>query len=112
MSDKLPEDPNELIRYFETDIWDASKDEEQDESALLAAIEERVTELLKADPDLLMSYLYRLDIPQETVEYALYHSEQLTPQQPLDHVILERQKVRLKTKRSYPQNPIEGWDSF
>lgn len=112
MSEKLPDDPKELIRFFETSITENQEEDAQDESILLAAIEERVTELLKADPDLLMSYLYRLDIPQETVEYALYHSEPLTPQQALAHVILERQKTRLKTKRSYPQKPIEGWDSF
>lgn len=111
MPEHFPDRDRQVSRVFD-DVLPQELDEQADETALLAAIEERVGELLKEDPDLLFSYLYRLDIPQSAIEFALYESEPLTPQQALAHVILERQRTRMKTKRSYPQKPIEGWDSF
>ncbi len=92
-----------IIRFFD----DFSTEEE-----LVAAIKERVDELLSSDPDLLFSYLYRLDIPKPHIERALYHSQPIEPSLALAHVILERQKVRISTKRNNPQKPIEGWDTF
>ena len=111
ISDRSPEDDMGLERSELAGIMPEA-DEEMDESTLLEAIEKRVSELILEDPDLLFSYLYRLDIPQEAIELALYHSEPMNPSEALAHVILERQRARLKTKRSFPQKPIEGWDSF
>jgi len=111
MSDDPSEKDRQVQKLFDDEVIGRLEDD-ADESALLAAIEQRVAELLREDPDLLFSYLYRLDIPQSAIEFALYHSEPLTPQQALAHVILERQRTRLRTKRSFPQKPIEGWDSF
>lgn len=111
MADEMSDKERQIINAFD-EVIPQDLEDHGDETALLAAIEERVRQLMNEDPDLLFSYLYRLDIPQSAIEFALYHSEPLTPQQALAHVILERQRTRLKTRRSYPQKPIEGWDSF
>lgn len=111
ISDRSTDEDMGLERSQITGIMPEA-DEGMDESSLLEAIEKRVSELILEDPDLLFSYLYRLDIPQEAIELALYHSDPLKPSEALAHVILERQRARLKTKRSFPQKPIEGWDSF
>ena len=111
MSDLYPERKKPLPDQPEEGFLEGL-DEGADEAVLLAAIEQRVQHFLQTDPDLLFSYLYRLDIPQSAIEFALYHGEPLTPAQALAHIILERQRTRMKTKRAYPQKPIEGWDSF
>lgn len=111
ISDRSPDEDLGLERSQIAGIM-PEEDGDMDEMALLEAIEKRVSQLILEDPDLLFSYLYRLDIPQEAIELALYHSEPLHPSEALAHVILERQRTRLKTKRSFPQKPIEGWDSF
>lgn len=90
----------------------AGTDEQMDETVLLEAIADRVAELLKADPDLLFSYLYRLDIAAGDIQKALYESEPVKAERALAAVILKRQNQRVNTKRAYPQAPIEGWDSF
>lgn len=80
-----------------------------DENQMLNHIAARVERLLKADPDLLMSYLYRLDVEQKKIEAALQVS--LMPVQfAFAKLIWDRQKERLYYRKKYKQKPIEGWE--
>lgn len=76
---------------------------------MLNHIAARVERLLKADPDLLMSYLYRLDVRQKNIEAALELS--LVPVHfAFAQLIWDRQKERLYYRKKYKQEPIEGWE--
>lgn len=69
----------------------------------------RVEQLLKGDPDLLMSYLYRLDVEEKRIKEAMDTS--ITPAHvTFANLIWERQKQRIETKKKFKQNPIEGWE--
>lgn len=78
----------------------------QDE--LLFAIEKRVNELFETQPDLLMSYLYRLDVSEAKVNEAMASNENVIIK--ISNLILERQLQRVKTKQELKQDPIEGWE--
>lgn len=74
-----------------------------DEAAFLRLLESRVGKLLAEQPDLLWSFLYRLDVDESKIRMAL--------QPPTDAVhalallILERQKQRVATKTAHRKGP-------
>ena len=69
----------------------------------------RVEQLLRADPDLLMSYMYRLDVLEVKIKSALHISNEPV-HMTFAKLIWDRQKERIATKKKYKQDPIEGWD--
>lgn len=79
------------------------------EEQLLGAITDRVLELLERNPELLFSYLYRLDVLEHKIQFALNQQTEIPPHEALAKLILERQKLRISTKRKYKQEPLEGW---
>ncbi len=84
--------------------------EEADEQELLNAIVDRVTWMLRCDKDLLMSYLYRLDVLEHKINAALMPGNPLSAAEALGLLIFERQKERMETRRKYKTKPIEGWE--
>ncbi len=84
--------------------YDLSEDE------ILMVLIRRVKELLENDRNLLLSYLYRLDIAQEKIAAVLRVTNIISPEQSLARLILDRQIERVKTKLKYKQDPIEGWE--
>lgn len=85
-------------------------DENLSDERMLQLIENRVTEMLSQSPDLLFSYLYRLDISEQKIKTALNESDEISPNLALAQLILTRQKQRMETKKKYKQDPIEGWE--
>lgn len=83
--------------------------EPADEAAMLDLIAARVSELIADEPDLLFSYMYRLDIDQDKIEEALIPGTEPVEMQ-LARLILTRQKQRLATKARYKVDPIDGWE--
>lgn len=79
------------------------------EEQLLDAISNRVLELLERNPELLFSYLYRLDVLEHKIQFALNQQTEIPPHIALAKLILERQKLRISTKRKYKQEPLKGW---
>ena len=76
---------------------------------MLKHIAHRVEQLLRGDPDLLMSYLYRLDVEEKKINHAIETS--ITPLHvTFANLIWERQKERLEVRKKYKQDPIEGWE--
>ena len=95
---------NNISRDLDINMPDSIPDEE-----MIEIISVRVEQLLKADPDLLMSYMYRLDVLEKNIKAAIEHS--LTPIHIcFAQLIWDRQKERIATKKKYKQDPIEGWE--
>ena len=90
--------------------FNLSNSDEIDEASLLQIILERVNYLLEHDVDLLMSYLYRLDIEESKINSALSLGSVLPANEGIAKLILERQKKRMETKKKYKQKPIQGWE--
>ena len=82
--------------------------QEADEQELLNAIVDRVTWMLRCDKDLLMSYLYRLDVLEHKINAALMPGNPLSAAEALGFLIFEKQ--RMETKKKYKTEPIKGWE--
>lgn len=81
------------------------------ESDLYNAIKERVEYYLDTNPELLMSYLYRLDVLEVKINAVLAPNSPVPPLEGLSRLILERQKERIATKQKYKSDPpIPGWE--
>ncbi len=84
---------------------------ELSESDLYKAIRDRVAYLLEKKPELLMSYLYRLDVLEVKINAVLSPIAIVPPIEGLARLILERQKERIATKQKYKSDPpIPGWE--
>ncbi len=84
----------------------------EEEATLLALIAERVAELLEQKPDYLMSFLYRLDVLEEKIAPVMRGQSAEPVPMALARLIWERQKQRMRTKRSVrsrPMNDPEEW---
>lgn len=81
-----------------------------DEEQILNAIKGRVGELMDKNPELLMSYLYRLDVLEKDLNKVLKNPSPISLVDSISMLIWERQKKRLETKKKYKQDPIEGWE--
>ena len=93
-----------IAQDLDMDISETLSDEE-----MIKHISYRVEQMMKGDPDLLMSYLYRLDVEEENIKAAMETS--ITPAHiTFANLICERQKQRMETKKKYKQDPIEGWE--
>ncbi|MDF1699273.1 MAG: hypothetical protein P1U56_25685 [Saprospiraceae bacterium] len=81
------------------------------ESDLYNAIKDRVEYYLNTNPELLMSYLYRLDVLEVKINAILAPNSPVPPLEGLSRLILERQKERIATKKKYKSDPpIPGWE--
>lgn len=83
---------------------------EAEEELLLKAIKQRVAELLEMNPELLMSYLYRLDVLEVKINEVLSPKNPINPIDSLSALIFERQKKRLETRQKYQSPPLDQWD--
>jgi len=98
----------EVSKLISSDL-DISLPNELTDEEMILHIADRVEQLLKGDPDLLMSYLYRLDVEEKNIRRAVETS--IMPiHVTFANLIWERQKQRLATKQLFKQDPIEGWE--
>lgn len=82
------------------------------EDELIVMISDRVKEMLETEKELLLSYLYRLDISNAKVNSVLRVSHIIPAHESLAVLIYQRQVERVRSKKKYKQKPIEGWDDF
>jgi hypothetical protein len=80
------------------------------EDQLLMLINQRVEYYLEHEIDLLLSYLYRLDIDEEKINIALMPSNPESPGISLSKLILDRQLARALNKKKYKVKPISDED--
>lgn len=90
--------------------FDLALGSEPTEKEMLDMLTTRVTEMLEGDVDLLMSYLYRLDILEKDINAVLQMGALVPPNVGLAQLILDRQKARLASKAAIKVDPIEGWE--
>ena len=101
-------DKKEISRRISTALDINIPDQLSDEE-MIVLIADRVDQMLKGDPDLLLSYLYRLDVEEKKINIAIETS--ITPLHvTFAKLIWERQKERIASKKKYKQDPIEGWE--
>jgi len=81
-----------------------------EEDKIIEMINFRVSELMDKNPELLMSYLYRLDVLEKDLNKLLKSDIPISIADGITQLIWERQKKRLETKRQFKQDPIEGWE--
>lgn len=92
-----------LITNAEDAMFDSRPEifyEGKSDAALLEAIETRVEALLDRDPGLLFSYLYRLDIEEERLQFILGSAMPIDLVKQLSNEILQRQLTRLNFKKT------------
>ncbi len=85
-------------------------DDKITENQLLTVIQERVIDLLDQDPALLFSYMYRLDVLESKIQFALKHQKHIPTDEALAKLILERHLQRVAIKKKYKQEPLDGWE--
>jgi len=81
--------------------------DEVDESAVIEYITERVASLLDRSPELLFSWMYRLDVLEHKIQSVLRSPGNVPVDQALAQLIWERQKQRYATKKKYSQQTRE-----
>jgi len=93
-----------IQRQFELD---AGEDIPQSEVDFLEVLSNRIGWMIEHDIELLFSTLYRMDVSEEAVAQAMHPNAPELANIGLARLVLERQKQRVTTKRSYRQPPIE-----
>ncbi len=100
-----------LVIQDDLEIQNSSDHTTVDEEEMIIMIERRIAEMMEKDMDLLLSYLYRLDISENKINGCLNPDSPFHPYTCLATLIWERQKQRLETKLKYKQDEhIEGWE--
>ena len=98
-----------LEEILAAQLFEVESIEEVNSERLLDAIHHRVDYLLDRQPELLFSYLYRLDLAEGKVRYIIDSAHISNKVEALSKLIYERQMLRYKTKLELPQQPIDGW---
>ncbi len=79
---------------------------------LLDLIADQVAQMLTTKPETLFSLLYRLDVSEKKVDVVMKGADSRPTNVALAELIVERQKERLRTKKQYKQDNIDGWERW
>ena len=86
-------------------------EEDQNEEAIIEMLSQRVADMIDSDIDLLLSYLYRLDVEESKINFILNQQATIPAHIGIATLIWERQKQRLATKKKYGDGGmIKGWE--
>jgi hypothetical protein len=80
------------------------------EEQLLEALAERVEWMIEHRLEYLMSLMYRMDVDERKVDFALSPLAPEPAHLALARLILERQKQRVFTRQHYKQSYPDKWD--
>lgn len=80
------------------------------EEQLLVFLSEQIAYLIEYKLEFLMSLMYRLDVDERKVDYALSPAGEELPHIALAKLVLERQKQRIFTKQHYRQQHPDNWE--
>jgi hypothetical protein len=97
-----------LVIQDDLEIQNSSDHSAIDEEEMIIMIERRIAEMMEKDMDLLLSYLYRLDISENKINGCLNPDSPFHPYTCLATLIWERQKQRIRTKQQFKSD--EGID--
>jgi hypothetical protein len=105
----MEEEHLEQTRSLIAKDFDLVKTNSLSEAELLEAIANRVAEMIEENKDLLLSYMYRLDIDEGKILFALSPLANEPAHVALGRLILERQKQRAITKLTYKTPKLDDW---
>jgi hypothetical protein len=81
-----------------------------DEEELQRLLANQIAYMIEHQLELLLSTMYRLDIPEDKVHLALSPLSSEAPNVALAKLVIERQKQRAHTKLTYkPEDLGDGW---
>ncbi len=80
------------------------------EADLFELLANEVADMIEHRIDLLLSLMYRLDVLEVDINAALNPANPVAANVALATLIMERQRQRVLTKRTYKTKPIEGWE--
>ncbi len=95
-----------ITRDFEIETTGEQLSEEQ----LFQLLADQVAYMIEYKLDFLLSLMYRLDIDEEKVDYALSPYAKEPANIGIAKLVWERQKKRAQTKLDYPPKKLEDWD--
>jgi len=82
------------------------------EAELFELLANEVAYMIEHRIDFLLSLLYRLDVEEVKINYALSPYSEDLPNIALTKLILDRQRQRIYTKQKYPPSPSADVDGF
>lgn len=97
-----------IARDFELDAIDEK--EQINEEELLRLLSDRIAYMIEYQLEFLLSLMYRLDVSEQKVSYALSPVAPEPANIGLARLVLERQKQRAFTKQYYKQEEPEDLD--
>jgi hypothetical protein len=80
------------------------------EEELLDLLADRIAYLIEHRLEFLLSLMYRLDVEEHRINHALSPHCAEPANVALARLVLERQKRRVETKRTYRQEPGDWWN--
>jgi len=100
-----------IIRDFEIEVGE----KELTEQELFDMLCDQVAYMMEYRLDFLLSLMYRLDIDEYKINQAISPKALIAPNVGLAHLILERQKLRIKIKTEYGKKDLDkddwaGWE--
>ncbi len=95
-----------IVRNFELETDTSTVNEEE----LLRLLTERIAYMIEHKLDFLLSLLYRLDVDEGKINFALSPLAPDPPAVGLAKLVMERQRQRLATKEKYRQKDSDEWD--
>ncbi len=99
--------PNDLIaQELELELPEETPSEE----AVFEMLCDRISWMIEQNMEYLMSLLYRNDVAEAKIHYALSPYAPDPANIGLAKLVMERQKQRIATKKLFGKQPIEGVD--
>lgn len=95
-----------ITRDFEIEIGDKKLSEQE----LFDMLCNQVAYMMEYRLDFLLSLMYRLDIDEYKISQVLSPKALIPPNVGLAHLILDRQKLRIKIKEAYGKTKLEDLD--
>jgi hypothetical protein len=95
-----------IVRDFEIELGDRKPTEKE----LFDMLCDQVAYMMEYRLDFLLSLMYRLDIDEHKINQALSPKSLIAPNVGLAHLILERQKLRIRIKQEYGKTELEDLD--
>jgi len=95
-----------IVRDFEIEIGERKLTEKE----LFDILCDQVAYMMEYRLDFLLSLMYRLDIDEQKINTALSPKTLVAPNVGLAHLILERQKLRIKIKEEYGKTELDDLD--
>jgi plasmid maintenance system antidote protein VapI len=104
------------IEVFELIARDLGLDKTEKEQIsyqeLTDLVADRIAHMLTTSPETLFSLLYRLDVSEKKVDAVMKGSDSRPTNVALAGLIIDRQIERLRTKKEYRQDNINGWERW